>query len=202
MLSIPCTICPPSPRKNAPSLKSTNPVIAPRIIVVLIRQKSIACREAFKKLIIVSWLLTRGRAENRAGGNTPPKLHLVSTVDNGTKFPKNCRIILKSNILRSNRRNGPRTLLLAFQCRTTLRGHVRPTGPSATSCSFLNNEVAGAIAIAGEKDLAQQQLATASPTYGAGLITRYGHLKLSPFWDPLRGDPPDPRLFQEIQSSA
>jgi hypothetical protein len=48
-----------------------------------------------------------------------------------------------------------------------------------------------------EKDLAQQQLATASSTYGAGLITSYGQLKLSPFWDPLRGDP----LFEKIVAS-
>jgi hypothetical protein len=42
---------------------------------------------------------------------------------------------------------------------------------------------------AGEKDVALQQLATAAPTPGAALITSYGMLKLSPFWDPLRGDP-------------
>src|SRR5262245_24400314 len=50
---------------------------------------------------------------------------------------------------------------------------------------------------AGEKDLALQQLAIAAPTYGAGLITSYGHLKLSPFWDPLRGDP----RFEKIVAS-
>jgi len=50
---------------------------------------------------------------------------------------------------------------------------------------------------AGEKDLALQQLTTASPTYGAGLITSYGHLKLSPFWDPLRKDP----RFEKIVAS-
>jgi hypothetical protein len=49
----------------------------------------------------------------------------------------------------------------------------------------------------GEKDLAQQQLATASSTYGAGLITSYGQLKLSAFWDPLRGD----RRFEQIVAS-
>src|SRR5262249_29705169 len=41
---------------------------------------------------------------------------------------------------------------------------------------------------AGEKDLALQQLATAAPTNGPE-ITSYGMLKLSTFWDPLRGDP-------------
>jgi hypothetical protein len=42
---------------------------------------------------------------------------------------------------------------------------------------------------AGEKDLALQQSATTAPTPGASLIMSYGMLKLSPFWDPLRGDP-------------
>jgi serine/threonine protein kinase/tetratricopeptide (TPR) repeat protein len=50
---------------------------------------------------------------------------------------------------------------------------------------------------AGEMDLALQQLATATPTYGAGIITSYGSLKLLPFWDPLRGDP----RFEKIVAS-
>jgi hypothetical protein len=37
--------------------------------------------------------------------------------------------------------------------------------------------------------LALQQLATAAPTDGGAYIASYGMLKLSPFWDPLRGDP-------------
>ena len=49
----------------------------------------------------------------------------------------------------------------------------------------------------GEKDLALQQLATAAPTPGAALIASYGMLKLSPFWDPLRGDP----RFEKIVAS-
>jgi TolB-like protein len=50
---------------------------------------------------------------------------------------------------------------------------------------------------AGEKDLALQQLAIAAPTYGAGIATSYGMLKLFPFWDPLRGDP----RFEQIVAS-
>jgi len=50
---------------------------------------------------------------------------------------------------------------------------------------------------AGEKDLALQQLATAAPTSGAATIASYGMLKLSPFWDPLRGDP----RFEKIVAS-
>ena len=50
---------------------------------------------------------------------------------------------------------------------------------------------------AGEKDLALVQLATAAPTFGAALVTSYGMLKLSPFWDPLRGDP----RFEQIVAS-
>jgi TolB-like protein/class 3 adenylate cyclase/Tfp pilus assembly protein PilF len=40
----------------------------------------------------------------------------------------------------------------------------------------------------GENELACEQLETASRLSGYGLTT-YGQLKLSPFWDPLRGDP-------------
>jgi hypothetical protein len=98
MLSIPCTICPPSLLKNAPSLKLTNPVIAPRMKVVPIKQKSITCPGAFKKtyhcLVAPD---ARAVLKPAREGNTPPKLHLVSTVDNGPKFPKNCRIILRYN---------------------------------------------------------------------------------------------------------
>jgi tetratricopeptide (TPR) repeat protein len=50
---------------------------------------------------------------------------------------------------------------------------------------------------AGERDLALQQLAAAAPTPGAFLITSYGMLKLSPIWDPLRGDP----RFEKIVAS-
>jgi len=49
----------------------------------------------------------------------------------------------------------------------------------------------------GEKDLALQHLAVAAPTPGASLIASYGILKLSPFWDPLRGDP----RFEKIVAS-
>jgi hypothetical protein len=55
MLSIPCTICPSSALKSAPSLTLTNPVIAP------IKQKSIAAHEAFPKFTYhSSWFLTKG----------------------------------------------------------------------------------------------------------------------------------------------
>jgi len=49
----------------------------------------------------------------------------------------------------------------------------------------------------GEKDLASQQLAIVASTPGAGDIASYGMLKLSPFRDPLRGDP----RFQKIVAS-
>jgi tetratricopeptide (TPR) repeat protein len=51
---------------------------------------------------------------------------------------------------------------------------------------------------AGEKDLALQQLAAAAPTPGASTITSYGMLKLSPFWDPLRGDPRFEKIVQRF----
>ena len=47
---------------------------------------------------------------------------------------------------------------------------------------------------AGDKDLACQQLARASRVPGC---VSYGHLKLLPFWDPLRGDP----RFEKIVAS-
>jgi len=46
----------------------------------------------------------------------------------------------------------------------------------------------------GEKDLACEELATAIRYPGC---LSYGHLKLLPFWDPLRGDP----RFEKIVAS-
>ena len=51
---------------------------------------------------------------------------------------------------------------------------------------------------AGEKDLALQGLATAANTYGGGYIMSYGELKLSPLWDPLRGDPRFEKLVASL----
>ena len=48
----------------------------------------------------------------------------------------------------------------------------------------------------GEKDLACEQLAKAAQLPGYGTIT-YGQLKLTPWWDPLRGDP----RFEKIVNS-
>jgi tetratricopeptide (TPR) repeat protein len=42
---------------------------------------------------------------------------------------------------------------------------------------------------ADEKELALQELSIAAPSPSAALITSYGVLKLSPFWESLRGDP-------------
>ena len=72
-----------------------------------------------------------------------------------------------------------------------------PVEKDSTSGQGVRAFFAVIAAWAGEKDLALQQLATASPIYGAGLITSYGLLKLSPFWDPLRGDP----RFEQIVAS-
>jgi TolB-like protein/Flp pilus assembly protein TadD/predicted Ser/Thr protein kinase len=49
----------------------------------------------------------------------------------------------------------------------------------------------------GEKDLACEQLATAVRYPNSGLDLSYGELKLSPFWDPVRGDP----CFEKIVAS-
>jgi len=49
----------------------------------------------------------------------------------------------------------------------------------------------------GEKDLACEQLATAVRYPGGGYALSYGDLKLSPFWDSLRGDP----RFEKVVAS-
>ena len=66
---------------------------------------------------------------------------------------------------------------------------LQPVEKDSLSAESLMAYFAVIAAWAGEKDLALQQLATAAPTPGAFLITSYGILKLSPFWDPLRRDP-------------
>jgi serine/threonine-protein kinase len=48
----------------------------------------------------------------------------------------------------------------------------------------------------GEKDLALEYLAKAEQLPGYGAIS-YGQLKLTPYWDPLRGDP----RFEKIVAS-
>jgi serine/threonine protein kinase/tetratricopeptide (TPR) repeat protein len=55
---------------------------------------------------------------------------------------------------------------------------------------------------AGEKDLALEQLATTASTSGASNIASYGTLKLSPFWDPLRGDPRFESIVQQFAPTA
>jgi hypothetical protein len=78
MLSTPCTICSPSVLKNAPLLSSTNPVIAPRIMVAPSKQKSVA-RTGYSK------------HENRAGRrHALPSSYFVSTATtqpSSRKFP-------------------------------------------------------------------------------------------------------------------
>jgi serine/threonine-protein kinase len=64
-----------------------------------------------------------------------------------------------------------------------------PVQKDSYSGQALINYFALIAAWIGEKDLALHQLATAASTPGASDITSYGILKLSPYWDPLRGDP-------------
>jgi adenylate cyclase len=52
-------------------------------------------------------------------------------------------------------------------------------------------------ALAGEKELALQQLEAGLRAPAASLMLSYGALKLLPFWDPLRGDP----RFEKIVAS-
>ncbi len=55
---------------------------------------------------------------------------------------------------------------------------------------------AATCALAGEKELALQQLTSAVKVPG---MLSYGQLKLLPYWDPLRGDP---RFEQTVASLA
>ena len=48
----------------------------------------------------------------------------------------------------------------------------------------------------GEKDLACEQLATA--TQFRSFLSTYGRLRLLPFWDPLRGDPRFERIVDSL----
>ena len=62
-------------------------MIAPRMMAVPIKRKSKARTRYSKKLIILSWFLTRGQPENRAG-----RKHAFPSLfygNGGTKFPKN-----------------------------------------------------------------------------------------------------------------
>src|SRR6478736_7525008 len=52
-------------------------------------------------------------------------------------------------------------------------------------------------ALAGEKELALQQLEAGLRAPDASLMLSYGALKLHPLWDPLRGDP----RFEQIVTS-
>jgi tetratricopeptide (TPR) repeat protein len=61
-----------------------------------------------------------------------------------------------------------------------------PVEKDAFNGTLMIQWYATAAAWVGEKDLALEQLATA--VHAPGVLS-YGHLKLLPFWDPLRGDP-------------
>ncbi len=82
--------------------------------------------------------------------------------------------------------------------------HCAKDGGRLNSCLVEKDSINGAHMIGyfaiiagwvGEKDLACEQLATATRLPGARLS--YGQLKLLPYWDPLRGDP----RFEKIVAS-
>jgi serine/threonine protein kinase/Flp pilus assembly protein TadD len=64
-----------------------------------------------------------------------------------------------------------------------------PREKDAINGEMLMTYFAVIAAWSGEKDLALQQLNAAISLKTSPLIISYGMLKLSPFWDPLRGDP-------------
>jgi tetratricopeptide (TPR) repeat protein len=70
-----------------------------------------------------------------------------------------------------------------------------PVSKSAVEGSMLTQYLAVIYAWTGEKDRAIEQLAVAVKLPASHLS--YGHLRLNPLWDPLRGDP----RFEEIVAS-
>jgi serine/threonine-protein kinase len=72
-----------------------------------------------------------------------------------------------------------------------------PVEKDVTNGSNVIQYFAITAALAGEKELALQQLQTGLRAPAASLVLSYGALKLLPFWDPLRGDP----RFEKIVAS-
>jgi tetratricopeptide (TPR) repeat protein len=62
-----------------------------------------------------------------------------------------------------------------------------PVSKSAIEGAMLTHYLAVIYALTGEKDRAFERLAEAAKLPGSQIT--YGHLRLSPLWDPLRGDP-------------
>jgi len=78
------------------------------------------------------------------------------------------------------------------ECRRAVE--LLPVTKDAFNGQLMIQWYATAAAWVGEKDLALEELAMAANAPG---ILSYGHLKLLPFWDPLRGDP----RFEKIVGS-
>jgi hypothetical protein len=88
MLSIPCTICPPSPKRMVPH---RNQRICDRAKNDggANQAENHSGHETQKTLIILSWFLTRGHLENRAGRKHAFQAPFPFYGNDGTKFPKN-----------------------------------------------------------------------------------------------------------------
>jgi tetratricopeptide (TPR) repeat protein len=71
-----------------------------------------------------------------------------------------------------------------------------PATKSAIDGAMLIQYLAVIYAWSGEKDRAIERLAAAANLPGSHIT--YGHLRLSPLWDPLRGDP----RFDKIVASV
>lgn len=73
-----------------------------------------------------------------------------------------------------------------------------PIEKDANLGSYMVQYFALTAAVAGEKDLALQQLEAGIRAPNAALLTSYGMLKLHPFWHPLRGDPRFEAIVQSL----
>jgi serine/threonine protein kinase/tetratricopeptide (TPR) repeat protein len=71
-----------------------------------------------------------------------------------------------------------------------------PVNEDAINGPLMIQWYAIAAAWVGEKDLALEQLAAA--VHAPGVLS-YGHLKLVPFWDPLRGDPRFEKIVESLR---
>jgi TolB-like protein/Tfp pilus assembly protein PilF len=73
-----------------------------------------------------------------------------------------------------------------------------PIEKDVFSGSFVLQYFAITAALAGEKELALQQLETGLRAPAASLLLSYGALKLLPYWDPLRGDPRFEKIVADL----
>ena len=109
MLTIPCTICPPSVLKSLPLLNSRNPVIAPRSIVAPSKPKSIACTRHSKILFSRQEFASRTCADFHTCQSTREQSLYLSPQKSSPTLISICLLVCYSLTERSD--------LLGVECR-------------------------------------------------------------------------------------